>query len=58
MLDVPYGYISSLKVDPILDDIKTASRFKEIISSDEEMIKIENDLRNLNSYLSEKIAKS
>lgn len=57
MLDVPYGYISSLKVDPILDDIKTASRFKEIISSDEEMIKIENDLRNLNSYLSEKNSK-
>lgn len=57
MLDKPYGYQSSLEVYPILDDVKTASRFKEIIKSDTEMIKIEDDLKNLNLYLKNKNSK-
>lgn len=51
MLDSPYGYKSSLEVVPILDDVATASRFKETIASDEKVIAIENDLQNLNAYL-------
>lgn len=57
MLDAPYGYQSSLNVVPIFDDVKTASRFKETIASDESMIKIEEDLRNLNLYLKGKNSK-
>ena len=57
MLDEPYGYKSSLEILPILDDVATASRFKETISSDEKMIAIEYDLQQLNSYLRDKNSK-
>lgn len=57
MLDSPYGYKSSLDVLPIFDDVATASRFKEIIASDERMIAIELDLQSLNSYLRKKNSK-
>lgn len=57
MLDAPYDYKSSLNVVPIFDDVKTASRFKEIIASDESMVQIEEDLRNLNIYLKNKNSK-
>lgn len=57
MLDAPYGYKSSLEIVPILDDVATASRFKETISSDEKMIAIEYDLQQLNSYLRDKNSK-
>jgi len=57
MLDVPYGYQSPLEVVPILDDVITASRFKETIASDEKMIMIEKDLNALDSYLNSKNSK-
>ena len=57
MLDSPYGYKSSLEVVPIIDDVATALRFKEIISSDEKMIAIESDLHNLNVHLRERNSK-
>ena len=57
MLDAPYDYHSSLEVVPILDDVITASRFKETIASDEKMIMIEKDLNALNLYLNSKNSK-
>ena len=57
MLDAPYDYKSSLNVVPIFDDVKTASRFKEIIASDQNMVMIEEDLRSLNLYLKNKNSK-
>lgn len=57
MLDSPYGYKSSLEVIPIIDDVATALRFKETISSDEKMIEIESDLNKLNVHLREQNSK-
>lgn len=53
MLDKPYGYISHLEVEPILDTTETALRLKKLIASDESMVEIEKDLLNLNSFLGE-----
>lgn len=53
MLDKPYGYISHLEVEPILDTTETALRLKKLIASDESMVEIEKDLLNLNLFLGE-----
>lgn len=53
MLEEPYGYVTDLELNTIKDDNKTAKRFKEIISNDDKIIAIENDLYKLDQYLLE-----
>ena len=51
------GYKSKLEILPIKDDTRTKNRFLQIINNDNELIKIEDDLYNLDKYLSEKTDK-
>ena len=51
MLEKPYGYETSLDVKAIKDDNATAEWFRQIIQSNEQVMKIEEDLSNLDKYL-------
>lgn len=51
MLEKPFGFVTQLETRAISDDNATAEWFRKIISDNDKIIKIENDLVKLDKYL-------